>query len=386
MITGAVNVFPQRKLAGDAITAKAKEKKAVLGEATGSLETIEVFGGDTGFVQRFQFGAVYYTLGTGAHEVNGDISAKYDLLGGPRWNGNAKLTPLGFPVSDERDALDRVGKVSDFQHGSIYWHPRTGPMLVHEVLNNAYQKAGGEIGSLGFPTRDTHAWKPIDPRQSHLVWGLFEAGCIASNLSDQPKICGSPDTATITADDLKTLVRHFIDKAVHKNDVNIGLQPEIDIIHVSDWQKGLEESLRRKVTYRLFPFKDMGLVLPDVKMTLEVDIQFDWEKEPSLYEGPSQTLIAVLPDPPVVPDVTILGIPLAHGYAYPVDATMYVVSAVPVDLPGSEGVVRVILDMIVTPAGGLQFFTNPYGLGPGGSFGPKVQQEIDDHIGELLRS
>src|SRR6516165_5872871 len=150
---------PHAQWAHDAIAAKAAEKAAVLGNATSGVEPIAPLNTESGYVQRFQFGAVYYTEGTGAHEVNGEIAGKYTHLGGPSWSGRlANLATLGYPVTDEEQAHD--GRVTHFQHGSIYWHPRTGPMLVHEVLKPAYEAAGSETGALGFPTRDTRVWLP----------------------------------------------------------------------------------------------------------------------------------------------------------------------------------------------------------------------------------
>ena len=45
---------------------------------------------------------------------------------------------------------------------------------------------------------------------------------------------------------------------------------------------------------------------------------------------------------------------------------------------------RVILDMLVSADGGIEFSLNPYGLGSGGSFGPEVQKQIDAQISTLL--
>jgi hypothetical protein len=66
-----------------------------------------------GRVARFEHGAIFWRHSTGAHEVHGSILALYDSLGGPRgW--------LGYPVTDEIAATPQ-GRVSRFEHGSIAW-------------------------------------------------------------------------------------------------------------------------------------------------------------------------------------------------------------------------------------------------------------------------
>ncbi|TSE02220.1 hypothetical protein FOS14_00915 [Skermania sp. ID1734] len=80
-----------------------------LGLPTGAAKTI---GGD-GHYQEFAGGAIFYSQGTGAHVVWGDIRTAYDQNGGPGGE-------LGFPTSDETDIPG--GKQSTFQHGKITWN------------------------------------------------------------------------------------------------------------------------------------------------------------------------------------------------------------------------------------------------------------------------
>lgn len=381
-----VAIDPLVRFANEAIAAKAAEKASVLGGAIGGKELIEPANANRGVRQRFQGGVVYFSLETGAHEVHGEIGAKYERLGGPTWSaGSVNLTSLGYPVSDEKDAHD--GRVSDFEHGSIYWHPRTGPMAIHEVLMPAYQAAGLEASSLGFPTRDTHALRTFDPTQSRLAWSLFENGCIASNPAGPPLTCGPPDTAMISAGDLKNLIRHVADKNVHSKDVNIGLEAQVDIVSVSDWQHDIDSSGQRMITYRLHAFKDNGPVLPDAKITILMTIQFDWKPESTFIDAGVQTLEARFPqfpnvDNPGVESVTEVGIPFAFGSQDFGVGDSIDVAPIPVALPG----VRVILDIVLTPAGDLQFFTNPFGLSTGGAFGPELQQQLDQQVAALLMS
>jgi uncharacterized protein with LGFP repeats len=67
----------------------------------------------------YQNATVYWSPRTGAHEVHGGIRDQYMKMGAE--NGR-----LGYPTSDETPAPDGMGRVNNFEHGSIYWSPRTG--------------------------------------------------------------------------------------------------------------------------------------------------------------------------------------------------------------------------------------------------------------------
>lgn len=69
-----------------------------------------------------QNSTVYWTPATGAHEVHGAIREQFIRVG-------AENSRLGYPISDEMPAPDGVGRVSNFEHGSIYWAARTGPRV-----------------------------------------------------------------------------------------------------------------------------------------------------------------------------------------------------------------------------------------------------------------
>ena len=72
-----------------------------------------------GRFNNFQYGNIYWSPGTGAHEVHGAIREQYLRVGAE--NGR-----LGYPISDESPAPDGVGRISTFEHGSMYWAARTG--------------------------------------------------------------------------------------------------------------------------------------------------------------------------------------------------------------------------------------------------------------------
>jgi hypothetical protein len=90
-------IDPLVKFAKEAIAAKAAEKASVLGGAIGGNEVIEPANINRGVRQRFQGGVVYFTLERGAHEIHGEIGAKYERLG-PTWSAHR------YPVSDEKGA------------------------------------------------------------------------------------------------------------------------------------------------------------------------------------------------------------------------------------------------------------------------------------------
>lgn len=384
--TGANNGNPEAA-ARDAIAQEAAQNGFRLGAATSGVQSLQFFGSSDVFVQHYEHGSIFYSPATGAHEVNGEISAKYDFLGGPAAS-QIGLSQLGLPITDEKNALDGVGRVSDFENGSIYWHPRTGPMLNHSILKTAYAASGFEIGPLGYPTTDTHVWKTPDA-QPRLAWGLFENGCIASNFKSPAMIVAGLNLAQIKAEDLKTLVRHLIDKKIHAHDIHVGLQPNIDIISVSDWQHGFESTARRAITYRLFAFRDTGLVLPDLNFAFDVTIRFGWASDAtSLFDGPSRTLVAELVGDVVLVSAGVEGVDLLLLFgqihdSIGADFAALEVATVPVELRGANPPLRVILEMIVTKEGAMQFKLNPFGSG---NFGPDTQNQIDSLVDVLLAS
>ena len=97
-----------------------------------------------GVSARFQGGTVYWSAATGARVVKGAIRQKYEAVG--------STTALGYPTTDERPAVG--GAVSDFEHGAIYWSPRTGARIVAGETLYHWRQLGAETGSLGYPVSD----------------------------------------------------------------------------------------------------------------------------------------------------------------------------------------------------------------------------------------
>jgi hypothetical protein len=101
----------------------------------------------TGRYNHFEGGSIYWTPATGAHEVHGAIREKWKSLG---WEQSV----LGYPVTDELGCPDGVGRYNHFEHGSIYWTAGTGAHEVHGAIREFWKAHGWETGYLGYPLTD----------------------------------------------------------------------------------------------------------------------------------------------------------------------------------------------------------------------------------------
>lgn len=82
----------------------------------------ELAGASGSRYQAFAGGRVYWSSATGANEVHGAILAKYLALG-------AETSALGLPTSDEQGTGVPGWRISNFQHGAIYWSAGTGTIV-----------------------------------------------------------------------------------------------------------------------------------------------------------------------------------------------------------------------------------------------------------------
>jgi uncharacterized protein with LGFP repeats len=100
---------------------------------------------------RFDNGDIYWSPSTGAQEVHGGIRAKWESLGGP---GGF----LGYPKTDELPVTHggaEIGRTNEFVGGWIYWSGGSGAFEVHGDIRRAWvEKYGGPGGALGFPVSD----------------------------------------------------------------------------------------------------------------------------------------------------------------------------------------------------------------------------------------
>jgi hypothetical protein len=125
----------------------------VLGSPT---EGIRPTADGLGLVGLFQGGAIYWHPDTGpeAREVHGGIYAKWAALG---WETAVVSTygwTIGFPITDELETVDRIGRVSHFQGASIYWHPETGAYFIGGAIRQLWWDLGAEQSQLGYPISD----------------------------------------------------------------------------------------------------------------------------------------------------------------------------------------------------------------------------------------
>ncbi|WP_157062935.1 LGFP repeat-containing protein [Actinopolyspora mortivallis] len=103
--------------------------------------------------RQFQYGWMYHTEKTGAHEVHGAISDRYEELG--------RHATYGVPTTDEKTTPDEVGRYNHFAGtdaigtASIYWTPDTGAHGVWGPPRQFWAKNGYERGRLDYPTSDT---------------------------------------------------------------------------------------------------------------------------------------------------------------------------------------------------------------------------------------
>jgi len=111
-----------------------------LGTATGPETAVA-----GGRMQTFHGGNLYWTPATGAHAVHGLILGRYQALGGP-------AAFAGFPTSDEQAVAG--GRASTFTGATIYWSPGTGAHEVHGLIRAHYQGLGGPGSLAGLPTTD----------------------------------------------------------------------------------------------------------------------------------------------------------------------------------------------------------------------------------------
>ncbi|MFJ3900500.1 FG-GAP-like repeat-containing protein [Streptomyces sp. NPDC090025] len=124
----------------------------LLGYPTSDERPTNVLGGSFSTFSRGGLaGAVYWSQGTGGHEMHGAIYAKYLALGG--------VAAYGYPVSDEMATDSKPGSYQNFRHGvtagdnlSFYWSSQTGAWPVGGAIRGLWKSVGGHAGSLGFPT------------------------------------------------------------------------------------------------------------------------------------------------------------------------------------------------------------------------------------------
>lgn len=130
--------------------------------------------GSTGCVRSYQGGVVFVQDGTGlAFSVEGLNKAKYDKLGGV-------MGSLGFPTSDERTAEDGDGRFNTFQNGEVYWRRGTAESFeIHGSILAKWKKLGGVKGTFGYPVTDETVTPNQIGRYNHFQNGsIYYRPCV----------------------------------------------------------------------------------------------------------------------------------------------------------------------------------------------------------------
>ena len=264
-----------------ALAAKVEEAniKPLLGTVTGPDRPVTA----DGWVRPYEGADIYWSHATGAHEVHGDIRAKYNALGGP---GGL----LGFPVTDETGTPDGVGRYNHFQNGSIYWTPHTGPFSVHGSVRDTWAEQGWERGALGYPVADQHSLSGLTPADHPRVsWIVFENGAAVATADGR----GLARTAVISPDDMRRVIRRYFDQAFTASPDNVGLHAPVEIVNVSGWSYGFWEASPRVTTFALHGFHDNGLWADtDFKVLVGLTFRLAWTA--MFTEPANKSLIASL--------------------------------------------------------------------------------------------
>ena len=117
-----------------------------------------------GSKQEFQHGTIYFHQRTGAFEVHGAIRARFLALGS---EGSA----FGYPTSDETVAQDGVGRFNNFENASIFWHPDTDAHEIHGPIRERWRAMGSERATLGYPTTNEQTTTDGIGRYNHFQKG-----------------------------------------------------------------------------------------------------------------------------------------------------------------------------------------------------------------------
>ncbi|WP_084507415.1 hypothetical protein [Arthrobacter sp. TB 26] len=99
---------------------------------------------DNGCLQRFENGAMHWSPASGAYGTTAGIAERWASL-------NWESGPLGYPVSREFCGLQNDGCVQRFQGGAVYWSPFGGAQPIWGAILGTYASRGWEHGSLGYP-------------------------------------------------------------------------------------------------------------------------------------------------------------------------------------------------------------------------------------------
>ncbi|HJQ46662.1 MAG TPA: PQQ-dependent sugar dehydrogenase [Amycolatopsis sp.] len=149
--TGTASVYFTPAIGAHAIWGLIRQRWEALGWETGPMgyPVTDELGTPDGVGRYNHFtkaASIYWTPATGAHGVWGAIRAQWEALG---W----ETGPMGYPVTDELGTPDGVGRYNHFtKAASIYWTPGTGAHEVYGAIRQRWSALGWERSYLGYPT------------------------------------------------------------------------------------------------------------------------------------------------------------------------------------------------------------------------------------------
>ena len=127
-----------------------------------------------GRYQRFQGGTIYWKKSP-QHEtfaVWGGLGHFYEEIGGAK-------SPLGFPISAEKEARTDKEWYQHFEHGDIYLQQDSLAIVVKGAILAVYQQFDGIKGKFGFP----QASETTSAEHPELIMQEFEGGVICVKVS-----------------------------------------------------------------------------------------------------------------------------------------------------------------------------------------------------------
>ena len=147
--------------------------------------------------------SIYWSTPTGAHAVYGFIRNKWRELG-----GDAAF--LRYPTTDELPASNG-GRMSEFEGGTIYWHPTTGAHSVYGRILQEWTRLGRETGSCGYPTIDERdfddgrvtgeygaggnkRFRRTDFTKGYILWSKAQDKIYQECINDRTPMTGAPQT------------------------------------------------------------------------------------------------------------------------------------------------------------------------------------------------
>ena len=118
----------------------------------------------SGCYQAFENGYIYWSPGTGAHGIYGDIFSRW-FKRGTEWG------VLGYPKSDI-ETLDGGVLRQQYENGYIYWTEEAGAWDISGGILAKWKELGSESSWLGYPTSGEQK------NEAGMIYQTFEHGVI----------------------------------------------------------------------------------------------------------------------------------------------------------------------------------------------------------------